>query len=128
MYALGEACDILLEEGLQNSFSRHATVAEECRTGIDTIGMKLWAEKREICSNTVTTINIPEGYSDVQIVNTMVEKYGILIGGGFRETKGQLLRIGHMGYQATTTNMMATIEAMRRTLTELQQTKRIIAH
>jgi len=127
MYGLGEACDILLEEGLQNSFSRHATVAEECRTGIETIGMQLWAERKEICSNTVTTIDIPEGYSDAQIVNTMVEKYGILIGGGFRETKGQLLRIGHMGYQATTTNIVATIEAMRRTLTELQPTKRMIA-
>ena len=121
MYALGEACDMLLEEGLQNSFSRHTIVAEECRKGVETIGLKLWAKKREIRSDTVTTIEIPEGYSDAQIVNTMVEKYGILIGGGFKETKGQLLRIGHMGFQATLTNVMATIEAMRLTLAELKQ-------
>jgi aspartate aminotransferase-like enzyme len=57
----------------------------------------------------------------------MADKYGILIGGGFRETKGELLRIGHMGYQASTVNMMATIEAMKKTMEELQSTKQIMA-
>jgi len=121
MYALGEAADELLEEGLQNSFARHEAVAEECRRGVERLGMKLWPRRREICSDTVTAIDIPEGYTDVEIVNTMVEKYGVLIGGGFRETKGQLLRIGHMGYQASMTNILTTLGAMERTLGELKK-------
>jgi aspartate aminotransferase-like enzyme len=118
---------MLLEEGLRNSFSRHASVAEQCRNGLEEIEFKLWPERREICSNTVTSVEVPEGYSDTQIVTGLAEKYGILIGGGFRETKGELLRIGHMGYQASAANMMATLEAMKRTMEELRSTKPIAA-
>jgi len=121
MYALSEACDELLEEGLQNAFSRHRSVAEECRRGVEELGLKLWPRKREICSNTVTAIEVPEGYIDTEIVNTLSEKYGVLIGGGFRELKGQLLKIGHMGHQASIPNIFTTIEALKRTLNELKK-------
>jgi aspartate aminotransferase-like enzyme len=121
MYGLAEATDELLEEGLQNSFKRHAIVAEECRKGLERLGVKLWPKRREICSNTVTAFEIPTSYTDPQIVGTMAEKYGVLIGGGFRETKGRLLRIGHMGYQASLTNILTTLAAMERTLNDLRK-------
>jgi len=121
MYGLSEATDELLEEGLQNSFKRHAMVAEECRKGLEKLGVKLWPKRREICSNTVTAFEIPTPHTGPQIVDTMAEKYGVLIGGGFRETKGRLLRIGHMGYQASLTNILTTLAAMERTLNELRR-------
>ncbi len=121
MYALSEACHELLEEGLQNSFSRHRSVAEECRGGVEELGLKLWPRKREICSNTVTAVEAPECYVDTEIVNTLSVKYGVLIGGGFRELKGQLLRIGHMGYQASIANIFTTLDALKRTLDELKK-------
>jgi len=121
MYGLAEATDELLEEGLQNSFKRHAMVAEECRKGLERLGVKLWPKRREICSNTVTAFEIPTPFTDPQIVGTMAEKYGVLIGGGFRETKGRLLRIGHMGYQASLTNILTTLAAMERTMNDLRK-------
>jgi aspartate aminotransferase-like enzyme len=121
MYGLAEATDELLEEGLQNSFKRHAMVAEECRKGLEKLGVKLWPKRREICSNTVTAFEIPTPFTDPQIVGTMAEKYGVLIGGGFRETKGRLLRIGHMGYQASLTNILTTLAAMERTMNDLRK-------
>ena len=126
MYALSEAADELLEEGLENSFKRHRMVADACRDGAEKIGFKLWAKRREIASNTVTALSIPSYTTDVEIVNNMVEKYGILIGGGFRETKGELLRIGHMGYQASLTNIMTTLAAMERTLDDVKKKKSIL--
>ncbi|HUK49545.1 MAG TPA: hypothetical protein VLV18_00815, partial [Terriglobales bacterium] len=72
-------------------------------------------------SNTVTAIQVPSSTTDTEIVNHMVEKYGILIGGGYKETKGELLRIGHMGYQATLTNVLTTLTALDATLTELKK-------
>lgn len=120
IYALNEACDQLLEEGLENSFTRHRMVAEQCRNGVERLGLKLWPRRREICSDTVTAIYVPDGCSDAEIVNTMSERYGILIGGGYKELKGQLLRIGHMGYQASLTNMLSTIAALERTLNDLK--------
>lgn len=121
MYGLAEALDEVLEEGLQNSFKRHAIVAEECRKGLEKLGIKLWPKRRETCSNTVTAFEIPQPFTDPQIVGTMAEKYGVLIGGGFRETKGRLLRIGHMGYQASVTNILTTLAALERTLGDLRK-------
>ncbi len=120
VYALNEACDELLEEGLENSFMRHRMVAEQCRNGIDRLGLKLWPRRREICSDTVTAIYVPDGCSDTEIVNTMSERYGVLIGGGYKELRGQLLRIGHMGYQASLANMLFTIAALEGTLNDLK--------
>jgi aspartate aminotransferase-like enzyme len=52
----------------------------------------------------------------------MAENYGILIGGGFRETKGKVLRIGHMGYNATLMNMITTLAALDRTMGDIKKT------
>jgi pyridoxamine--pyruvate transaminase len=121
VYALSEAADELLEEGLDKSFKRHQKVANACRDGAEKIGFKLWSKRREDASNTVTALQIPPIATDTEIVNHMVQKYGILIGGGYKETKGKLLRIGHMGYQATLTNVMTTLAALEGSLTDLNK-------
>lgn len=118
--ALAEAADELLEEGLQNSFTRHHAAAEECRRGLENLGMKLWPKRRETCADTVTAVQIPDGYRDADIINTMVENYGVLISGG-PGLERPLLRIGHMGYAASVTNVMTTIAAMERTLKDLKK-------
>ena len=119
--ALNEACDELLEEGLENSFTRHKIVATQCRDDVKRLGLKLWPRRPEICSDTVTAMYVPESCSDTEIINTMSERYGVLIGGGYRELKGQLLRIGHMGYQSSSTNIRTTIAALERTLNDLNK-------
>lgn len=121
LYGLAEAADELLEEGLENSFSRHKKVADLCRSEAEKIGFSLWPKRREFASNTVTALAIPSYATEVEIVNYMAENYGILIGGGFRETKGQLLRIGHMGYNATLTNIITTLAALERTMDEIKK-------
>ncbi len=125
VYALNEAADEVLEEGLQNCFQRHHTVANACRDGAEKAGFKLWAKGRADASDTVTALQIPTGVTDAAIVKHMVEKYGILIGGGYKETKGELLRIGHMGYQATLTNIITTVAALEGTLADLRKEKLI---
>jgi len=121
MYALAEAASELLDEGLENSFKRHKMVADACRGEAEKIGLRLWAKRQEIASNTVTALAIPAFTSEAEIVNQMIEQYGILIGGGFRETQGKLLRIGHMGYNATLTNITATMTGLRRIMVELNE-------
>lgn len=120
IYGLNEAADELLEEGLQNSFNRHRVVAEACRDSAERDGFKLWAKRPEDAANTVTALQVPSGTNDTEIVSHMVQKYGILIGGGYKETKGELLRVGHMGYQATLTNIMTTMAALEKTLSEIR--------
>jgi aspartate aminotransferase-like enzyme len=121
IYGLAEATAELLEEGLENSFARHKAVADACRSGAEKIGFSLWAKRHEIASDTVTALSIPPYTTEVEIVSRMAKDYEILIGGGFRETKGQLLRIGHMGYNATWTNIIATLAALHKTMDEIKK-------
>jgi aspartate aminotransferase-like enzyme len=123
MYGLAEAVSELLEEGLENSFRRHKMVADACRLEAEKIGLRLWAKRREVASNTVTALAIPHFTSEAEIVTKMIETCGVLIGGGFRDTKGKLLRIGHMGYNATLTNITTTMTGLRRVMEELSKTR-----
>jgi len=116
IYGLAEAASELLEEGLENSFMRHKIVADTCRREAEEIGLKLWAKRRDVASNTVTTLTVPSYTSEAEIVRRMVKECGILIGGGFRETKGKLLRIGHMGYSANLTNIKSTMTSLGRVI------------
>jgi aspartate aminotransferase-like enzyme len=110
--ALSVALDEILEEGLDNVLSRHRDVAEYCRRKVKDMGLKVWPSKDEYCSPTITAIKLPENMNDAALIGQIATSRGILIGGGYKELKGRVLRIGHMGYQAQRSFMAATIEAL----------------
>lgn len=110
--ALSESLDEILEEGLDNVLSRHQEVAKFCRRRAKEIGLKVWPLREEFCSPTVTSIALPVSVDDSSLISDIAESSGILIGGGYKELKGRVLRIGHMGYQAQKSFMAATIDAL----------------
>jgi aspartate aminotransferase-like enzyme len=114
--ALSAALDEILEEGLDNILARHAEVASYCRAGIRRLGLKSWPLREEFCSPTVTAIALPEAVNDAALIQDVAKRHGILIGGGYKELKGRVLRIGHMGYQAQRSFMAATLDAMEDSL------------
>jgi pyridoxamine--pyruvate transaminase len=121
IFAFNEALSELLEEGLAAAHARHRRVAEMCRASLKRLGLSLWPKSETYASDTVTAFRIPQELDEARIVSHMADKHGILIGGGYGETKGKVLRIGHMGYQATEANVVATVSALEETLTELQK-------
>jgi pyridoxamine--pyruvate transaminase len=112
VYALSAALDEILEEGLQNVLARHQEVARFVRRRTLEMGLKLWPEEERFCSPTITAISIPEHMDDAKIIQDIAKRYGILLGGGYRELKGKVLRIGHMGYQAHLPFVSATMDAL----------------
>ncbi len=113
VYGLSAALDEILEEGLESCIARHADAAQYCREGAKGIGLELWPAREQDCSPTVTTLRVPKGRTDTEIIDAIVKKYRILIGGGYGETKGKLLRIGTMGYEARRHFVSATLDALR---------------
>lgn len=111
IYGLSAALDEILEEGLQNVFARHDRVASYVRKRAVEIGLDLWPEEENFSSPTLTAISIPERMDDTKIIQDIANRYGILIGGGYRELKGKVLRVGHMGYQAHMPFVTATMDA-----------------
>jgi aspartate aminotransferase-like enzyme len=116
VYGLSAALDEILEEGLENVFERHKQVSSIVRKRTIEMGLELWPAEEKFCSPTITAISLPEHVDDVKIIQDIAKNYGILIGGGYRELKGKVLRIGHMGYQAHLLFVLATMDALENVL------------
>ncbi len=89
--------EMLLAEGLENVFARHARIADGIRAAVSAWGMELCAERPELYSNTVSAIRTPEGFDATRIVTHAAETYGVAFGVGLGEVAGKVFRIGHLG-------------------------------
>jgi len=109
LYAgLEASLDLILTEGLENRFARHILNKEAVRSGIRASGLKLFVND-EFASNTVTTIIVPEGLDDKQIIAKMKEEYNTLITGTPGNIGTSVIRIGHMGVTADKNYLIPTI-------------------
>jgi aspartate aminotransferase-like enzyme len=119
VYALAESCKEILEEGLDNVFKRHHLSAEMARSGIEGMGLELYPLHRDIAADVLTTALLPEGISDSSLIEAVLKNHNILIGGGYRELKGRIFRIGHSGYAATPSNILASLAAIETEIRKL---------
>lgn len=97
MNGLSEACKMLLDEGLENVFARHARIAEGVRAAVEAWGLELCAKSPELYSDTVSAIRTPEGFDAGRIVSHAADVYGVAFGTGLGEVAGKVFRIGHLG-------------------------------
>ncbi|MGC2766732.1 MAG: alanine--glyoxylate aminotransferase family protein [Candidatus Acidiferrum sp.] len=98
IYALREAMCILLEEGLQTSWERHRVNQLALVAGVKAMGLQMFVENPKDRLVTVTAVKIPAGIDDVKVRNQLLEEFNIEIAGGIGATKGQIWRLGTMGY------------------------------
>src|SRR5215813_11091671 len=94
---LRAAVDILLEEGLENVFSRHHRLAEGVRRAVAAWGLSLCAKEPKWHSNTVSAIRVPAGVNGADIVRLAYQRYGLSLGAGLSVVAGKVFRIGHLG-------------------------------
>ncbi len=95
--ALDVALGLLLEEGLEAAFERHAALGRACREGAKAMGLELFSPDEDR-SAVVTAIRAPEGIDAGEIVATLRDRFGITIAGGQGGLKGKIFRIGHIGW------------------------------
>jgi aspartate aminotransferase-like enzyme len=119
VYALTESCSEILEEGLENVFRRHRDTAETVRRGIKGMGLKLFAAEERYALDVSTTLRLPDGVKDTELLDALVARHSVLLAGGFRELKGKIIRIGHSGYAATVSNAIAALVALETELRRL---------
>lgn len=114
-YALDEACNMILEEGLETVFYRHALLAEACQKAVLALGLKL-LPKEELASKTVTAFT---GDVDTEKVRSLMKKkYGFSVAGGQDRLQGKIIRIGHMGYMDQS-DLIGVISALELSLKEV---------
>jgi serine---pyruvate transaminase len=95
--ALNVAMGLLLDEGLEAAFDRHARLGRACREGAKAMGLELFSPDEER-SAVVTAIRAPEGVDATEIVKGLRDRFGITIANGQGSLKGKIFRIGHIGW------------------------------
>lgn len=98
IYALREAMRILLEEGLEARWERHRVNQLALVAGVEAMGLEMFVEKPKDRLVTVTAVKIPAGIDDLKVRSQLLDEFNIEIAGGIGATKGQIWRLGTMGY------------------------------
>ncbi len=97
VFALDEAINILMEEGLENVFKRHARLAEAARTAVKAWGLEILAKNPDEYSNSVTAVLLPAGHDADNLRSIILNEYNMALGMGLNKVKGKVFRIGHLG-------------------------------
>jgi aspartate aminotransferase-like enzyme len=98
-FGLAVSVDMIMKEGVQNVFARHVKIGEKIRKGVKGLGFTIFADEK-YASNTVTSVNVPEGLDEVKMRKILRDKYKLVLSGGQSKLSGKMFRIGHMGYIA----------------------------
>ncbi|HMB77207.1 MAG TPA: aminotransferase class V-fold PLP-dependent enzyme [Kiloniellaceae bacterium] len=97
LYGLKEAISMLLEEGLDRVFSRHARLAEATRRAVRGWGLEVLCTDPAAYSNSLTAVLMPEGHDADAFRKTVLERFDMSLGNGLGKVQGKVFRIGHLG-------------------------------
>ncbi|MCA1839519.1 MAG: alanine--glyoxylate aminotransferase family protein [Actinomycetota bacterium] len=94
---LAASIRVAREEGRDKIIERHKRLARAVKSGVQALGLDLMGEDTDRAV-VVTTVRTPEGLTDSQIVSLLRSKYGTIVAPGQGPLKGQVFRIGHLGW------------------------------
>jgi aspartate aminotransferase-like enzyme len=118
-YALNTTLDLMLNEGLNNIFARHARVAQIARNGVKSLGFSLFPEE-DYASNTVTAVKATDNIDIPKLIQVLREEHDVVIAGGQRKLAGKIFRIGHLGY-VEDDDINSVLEALNKALPQAKK-------
>jgi len=96
IFALHEALNLVIEEGLENRWARHKKIHEALRKELENLGFRFLVEERYRLPN-LNAVYVPEGVDEAKWRNELLTKFNIEVGGGLGAFAGKIWRIGIMG-------------------------------
>jgi aspartate aminotransferase-like enzyme len=118
-YAVREGIRMLLEEELENVYTRHRRLADATAAGLEAAGFTLYAA-RGYRSATVTAALVPAGCEVGPLRRLLRDRYGVVIaeGRGQGRMTDRLIRVGHLG-AVTDGDVVQVLWAIEQALEEL---------
>ncbi|UPV73438.1 alanine--glyoxylate aminotransferase family protein [Halorussus limi] len=110
LYALDASLDRLLDEGLGEVYDRHEAVAAQCRERGRDLGLEPFAESDALCSPTVTAFRTESRAGELQ--ERLADDRGVVVATGLGDLADDVLRVGHMGYNADPDRVERTMDAL----------------
>lgn len=95
LYALDRQLDLILQEGIEARWERHAALQAMTAKWARAHGLT-YASAAGARSPTISCLRPPEGVSAPALVRRLAEQ-GLTVGGGYGAWKAETFRIGHMG-------------------------------
>ena len=122
VYALHEALRLVLAEGLEIRWARHASAAAHLQAALRARGLELFADPRRQMAP-LTAVSVPAEVDGKAVQARMLAEHGIEIGGGLGPDAPPIWRIGLMGRNAT----VATAQRVLSALDEVMEPARELA-
>ena len=123
--ALDESLNMIFEEGVNEVYERHRRAREAAWRALEAADLKPYPVSINDSSPTVTAIEVPNGISEEKLRELTWRKYGVMIAGSWGKLKGRVVRIGHMGVQASRNHLIIAFTALTRALKDLGYTVNI---
>jgi aspartate aminotransferase-like enzyme len=117
--ALHRGAELILNEGLEKSFARHAEVARFCREYLVGLGLSLFPVAKAIPAPTVTAVNVPDGVEWTEL-DRRFREHGLVVGGSYGPLTGKVFRLGHMGSQAQMDLLGRALDVIETVMKELK--------
>ncbi|MDN4055889.1 aminotransferase class V-fold PLP-dependent enzyme [Massilia sp. YIM B02763] len=108
LYGLAEALDMILGEGLDNTFARHQRLAAACRKAVTAWGLEITCLDPAVYSPVLTGVMMPDGIDADAVRKLIYDNFDMSLGTGLGKLKGRMFRIGHLG-EANDLTLMATL-------------------
>jgi alanine-glyoxylate transaminase/serine-glyoxylate transaminase/serine-pyruvate transaminase len=118
IYGLREALRLVLEEGLEARWERHAQNQQSLIAGLEAMGIELFVKNPKERLVTVTAVRVPAGVDDKKARMQLLDEFNIEISGGLGPEKGKIWRIGLMGYSSQKTNVLLFLTALEKVLAD----------
>ena len=112
MFALREALQLVMEEGLENRFARHRQNHELLREGLQELGFELLV-KPGFRLPMLNSVLLPSWLEEAEVRKRLLEEYDIEIGGGLGDLAGRIWRIGLMGESSTKNHVNMLLSALK---------------
>lgn len=97
LYGLRKSLEMLLDEGMENVFARHARHGEATRCAVRAWGLEILCQEPEEYSNVLTAVLMPEGHDADDFRAMVLDRFDMSLGAGLTKLSNRVFRIGHLG-------------------------------
>ena len=115
VYALDEALEIVLEEGLEERWNRHRVNHMALVEAFGQLGMDLLPPPDERLWS-LNAVKIPDGVDDAATRKQLLDRFGIEIGAGLGPLAGKIWRVGLMGNSSNARLVVLLLGALQSAL------------
>ncbi|HXT16075.1 MAG TPA: alanine--glyoxylate aminotransferase family protein [Gemmatimonadaceae bacterium] len=114
IYGFHEALRLILEEGLENRWARHAKAQAALMRGLEKLGISLFTPQANRAP-TINVLSVPDGVDEAKVRSRMLER-GVEMSGGLGALAGKVWRVGVMGYNAEESRVERFLGALAESL------------